>query len=86
MGGPPPQGQRRMRRETHVEPGIHFAAFICVVLAVTCFTVGAVISRHPRQLPIGNGQGTAGSHLRFAMLAGTAFSLTGAALIVRTLI
>lgn len=68
-----------------MEPGIHFAASTCVVLAVTCFAVGALISRRPRHLGIGNGQGTAGEHLRFAVLAGTAFSLTGAVLIIRTL-
>jgi hypothetical protein len=69
-----------------MEPGIHFAASTCVILAVLCFTTGAFLSRQPRQLPIRNGQGTAADHLRFTVLAGTAFSLTGAALIIRTLL
>jgi hypothetical protein len=69
-----------------MEPGIHFAASTCVILAVVCFTAGAFISRQPRQLPIRNCHGTAAEHLRFTVLAGTAFSLTGAALIFRTLL
>lgn len=69
-----------------MEPGIHFAASTCVILAVVCFTAGAFISRQPRQLPLGNGHGTAAEHLRFTVLAGMAFTLTGAALIFRTLL
>lgn len=65
-------------------PAVRVTAIVCLLLAVSFFAAGVVISLRQLKLPRREAQ-VATARFRFAMLAGALFSLVGAVLMFSTL-
>jgi len=62
-------------------PAVRITAIVCLLLAVSFFAAGVVISLRQQRLPRREAQ-AATARFRFAMLAGALFSLVGAVLMM----